>query len=111
MQNNSMTFFMYLLTLILMLLMVGCSFKPKVGPPWMQDMLQNAPEGPPKFQLGWRDGCETGISATSNAFQKHFYSFKQDYQLARDREYYTGWKIAYTQCQRYVFQYLRRNII
>ena len=101
----------YIITLLIVGLLTACGYRPMVGPPWMQDMLTESPDGPPRFKLGWRDGCETGISATSNALQKHFYSFKQDYQLARDREYYTAWKLAYTQCQRYVFQYLRRDIL
>lgn len=92
-------------------LMQGCSFRPKVGSPWMQDLLNQGPEGSTLFKLGWRDGCQTGISATSNAFQRHFYTFTQDYQMAQDPEYYTGWKTAWTFCQRYAFQYLRRSIL
>ena len=86
-------------------------FKPRVGAPWMQDMLNQGPEGPTNFRKGWRDGCETGISATANRLQRVFYDFKQDFALAQDPVYYKGWKAAYNYCQRYVFQYLRRNIL
>lgn len=83
-----------------------------VGPPWMQEMLQNGPKGgSANFRLGWKHGCETGISATANRFQRSFYKFKQDYRLADNSSYYTAWKTAYNYCQRYVMQYLRRNII
>lgn len=89
----------------------GCSFRPRVGPPWMHKMLTQGPPGPTNFQLGWRDGCETGIAASANTFQRQFYRFKQDSTLAQDPTYYTGWRNAFNYCQRYVFQYLRRNII
>ncbi len=89
----------------------SCVGKPNVGPPWMQNMLTQGPEGPTNFRKGWRDGCETGFSATSNRFQRGFYQFRQDYALAQDPVYYTGWKTAFDYCQRYVFQYLRRNIL
>ena len=91
----------------------GCAraFRPQVGPIWMQGLLQGAPKGPHKFQLGWKDGCHTGIGATGNHHQKLFYGFKQDYKLALDHEYYTGWKIGWNFCQRYVYQYLFVKIL
>jgi len=102
-----------LLLCILSLFLTSCDkeFRPRVGAPWMQDMLTQGPEGPTNFRKGWRDGCETGISATSNRLQAHFYHFKQDFVLAQDPVYYKGWKAAFNYCQRYVFQYLRRNIL
>lgn len=96
------------------LLLSGCAagVRPMVGPPWMQDYMMNGPPGStPLFQQGWRHGCETGISATANNFQKMFYRFTQDYELAQKREYYAGWQGGLKYCHRYVFQYLRRNII
>ena len=97
----------------MIILLSGCmDFRPKVGAPWMQELLHQGPKGAStNFQLGWRQGCETGISATYNRFQRSFYKFKQDHRLAQDPEYYTGWKTAFNYCQRYVFQYLRRNIL
>ncbi len=101
-----------IIALSFVLLIAGsCSFKPRVGPPWMQKMLTQGPEGPTNFREGWRDGCETGISGSSNRLQRSFYKFKQNYELSQDPVYYSGWKTAYNYCQRYVFQYLRRNMI
>ena len=96
---------------ILLLMLSSCGYKPMVGSPWMQNMLHNGPEGPTNFKIGWRHGCETGISATSNAFQRSFYKFRQDFELSQDPVYYKGWKTAFTYCQRYVLQYLRRSVI
>lgn len=98
-----------IILLSLSLLSSCADFKPRVGPPWMQDLLNNGPEGPTNFRLGWRHGCETGMSATANRLQQHFLKFKQDYRLVEDPSYYSGWKTAYDYCQRYIFQYLRRN--
>jgi hypothetical protein len=98
--------------ILLCLSLAGCEGKPAVGAPWMQDLLNNGPKGGTDlFKKGWQDGCETGISVTSNALQRHFYRFKQDSSLAGNHEYYTGWSVAYTYCQRYVFQYLRRQYL
>lgn len=100
------------LIIILICCLNGCAdFRPKVGAPWMQDLINKGPDGPSNFKLGWRHGCETGLSATANKLQQHFYKFRQDYRLVEDPSYYSGWKTAYDYCQRYVFQYLRRNIL
>ncbi len=103
-----------LITVILLAFLIsGCSdYRPMVGPPWMQDMLKNGPEGGSvNFKLGWRHGCESGISATANRLQRSFYKFRQDYRLVDNPDYYTAWKTSFDYCQRYVAQYLRRNII
>lgn len=101
-----------IILIILLVVLSSCNAKPKVGSPWMQELLHQGPQNAPNdFRIGWIDGCETGISASSNALQRHFYKFKQDYKMAQNQEYYTGWKIAFSYCQRYVFQYLRRNLI
>lgn len=102
----------YIAVLLLITLTIsGCDFRPRVGAPWMQKLMFEGPEGPTMFKVGWRHGCETGVSVTSNAFQRHFYKFNQDAKLARNKVYYTGWKLAYNYCQRYVAQYLRRGLI
>ncbi|MBL0319491.1 MAG: hypothetical protein IPP74_09440 [Alphaproteobacteria bacterium] len=87
-------------------LLTGCDARVRAGAPWMQSMLTEGPPGPALFRQGWQDGCETGISATANNFQKMFYDFKQDSKLARDQKYYLGWKLAFDYCQRYTFTYL-----
>lgn len=97
----------------ILVLCSSCTYRPQVGPPWAQKLLRDGPDGPAEFKLGWQHGCETGISVTSNAFQRHFYTFRQDEELANkpDRVYYKAWKTAYTYCHRYIFQYLRRSLL
>jgi len=99
------------LCLVLLTLPMGCSWRPPVGPPWKQALLLEGPPGPPLFKEGWRAGCETGMAATANHLQKFFYRFKQDWELAQKPEYYAGWKVGWTYCQRYLFQYLKRDLV
>ncbi len=100
----------HILAFILLLGLSACGkYLPKAGQPWQQDLLEGAPPGPEKFQLGWKDGCHSGISVTGNLNQRQFYNFKQNSQLSTDAEYYTGWKVAYDYCQRYMFAYLQRE--
>lgn len=97
---------------LLLLMLSACSFKPRVGAPWMQELLANGPKGSsPTYQQGWRDGCESGISLTSNALQRHFYTFKQDGYQSQNPEYYIAWSNAMHYCQNYVYQYLAKRYI
>ncbi|MDB2415428.1 hypothetical protein N9W34_06625 [Rickettsiales bacterium] len=59
------------------------------------------PDGPPEYQQGFRDGCESGYSGYSNNFNKYFYTWKQDPILAQDPVYYQIWKDAYAYCANY----------
>ena len=82
--------------------LIGC--KPK--PPFLED----TPDGPPKFQQGWKDGCETGLAMTGNSVYKNFYKFKQDPYGAQDIVYYKGWKDAMWFCSRRVEMWLMRRV-
>lgn len=101
----------YAILLMVILSLPGClnAFKPQAGPVWMQNILDDAPPGPQMFRIGWKDGCETGISATGNHWHKLHYKFTQQYDLVENHEYYTGWKIAWMYCQRYMFQFFMRD--
>lgn len=56
------------------------------------------PPGPPEYQQGWKDGCETGRAAYANHFYKMFLDFKQDEDLSQNPIYYQVWKDAYLYC-------------
>lgn len=71
------------------------------GPPPRED-------GKPYNELyvkGWKDGCATGVSASTNSWYKFHYKFQQDAMLAQDNIYYKGWRDSYTYCSRYIFEY------
>lgn len=98
-----------LITLTLSVLVLNACV---AGPPWKRWMFEGPPPGKeytPLYVKGWKDGCHTGTSATSNNFYKFQYKFKQDALLAQNRVYYKGWKDAYDYCQRYMFLYFSRR--
>jgi len=78
---------------------------------WMYDGPPKRTDGKeydPLYVDGWVDGCETGVSANTNAFYKSFNTFKQDSAKAQNEVYYKGWKDAFNYCGRYIYQYNRR---
>ncbi|NDF12557.1 MAG: hypothetical protein EB060_07090 [Proteobacteria bacterium] len=69
--------------------------------------LTEVPDGPPEFQQGWRDGCDTGIGAYGDSWYKMYHTFKQDANLVKNPSYYRAWKDAYTHCRWYTEQWTR----
>lgn len=63
--------------------------------------INNPPPGPPEYQQGFRDGCESGYSGYANNFNKVFHTWKQDPELAQNPVYYQIWKDAYAYCANY----------
>lgn len=91
------------LLLILCLMLCSCS-RPIADQFFLPHHLDfNPPPGPPEYQQGWKDGCESGIAAYTTAFVKAFqvYKLKQDPQLVRNPVYYQIWKDAYLYCALY----------
>ena len=56
----------------------------------------------PDFKLGWKDGCEVGMSAGSNTFYKIFYrnNAVDGYKMVGSPDYKTGWGNAFWYCYR-----------
>jgi hypothetical protein len=91
------------------------NFNPTVaGSPKMQWIYDGPPprkdgkEYPELYVEGWVHGCETGVSANTNAWYKFFYKFRQDAYKAQDKVYYKGWKDALNYCGRYMYQWNRK---
>lgn len=59
------------------------------------------PPGPPEYQKGWVEGCNSGWKAYTNTFNKVFGKFEQDPILAQNDVYYQVWKDAYAYCAQY----------
>lgn len=57
----------------------------------------------PDFRLGWRDGCEVGMSAGSNTFYKMFYrnNASDGYRMTSSSDYKTAWGNAFWYCYRH----------
>jgi hypothetical protein len=66
---------------------------------FVEDIKRSSPE----FQIGWKDGCETGMSAGSNTFYKVFYrnNAVDGYRMANSSEYKTAWSNAFWYCYRH----------
>jgi len=61
------------------------------------------PEGPPEYEQGWTDGCESGMNAYFNTFYKaiRVFDYHQDAKLRNNKMYYQAWKDAYLYCAIY----------
>lgn len=58
------------------------------------------PPGPYNYQQGWKDGCETGISATNTSTQQFLgtHRFTIDPALRNDTLYNKAWRYAFNHC-------------
>lgn len=65
-------------------------------PMWLQTV---DPAGPPEYQLGWEDGCDSGISAEGGWTYKLMYGFKKRVELATSDQYKQGWNEGFTYCR------------
>jgi hypothetical protein len=57
------------------------------------------PSGPPEYQLGWEDGCDTGLSAEGGWHYKAMYGFKKRPEMATNDQYKQGWNEGFTYCR------------
>jgi hypothetical protein len=62
-------------------------------------LLWVKPEGPAEYQLGWQDGCDTGMSAYSSIFYKMMYGYKKRPELGANDLYKQGWNEGFTYCR------------
>jgi hypothetical protein len=84
----------------------ACGAEPKMGSRTSNFFFKPAslqsdpPDGPPEYQQGWIDGCESGMAAYTNPLVKSFkaYKLKQDPNLRNNKMYYQVWKDAYLYC-------------
>ncbi|NBO19170.1 MAG: hypothetical protein EBV03_08110 [Proteobacteria bacterium] len=57
------------------------------------------PTGPPEYQLGWEDGCDTGVSAEGEWYYKVMYGFKKRPEMAANDQYKQGWNEGFSFCR------------
>lgn len=80
--------------LILSLAVLGAT---SCRPLWMQSV---APSGSPEYQLGWQDGCDSGISAEdSGMFYKLAFGFKKRPEMVGQDQYKQGWNEGFSYCR------------
>jgi hypothetical protein len=96
---------LFLLSLIITLFTTSCEYKiAKVLFPERPDaeFIEDLKRATPDFQLGWKDGCEVGMSAGSNTFYKIFYrnNAVDGYKMVGSPDYKTAWGNAFWYCYR-----------
>lgn len=57
------------------------------------------PSGPPEYQLGWEDGCDSGISAEGEWTYKLMWGFKKRPEMAANDQYKQGWNEGFSYCR------------
>lgn len=63
------------------------------------DLYFTAPSGPPEYQLGWEDGCDTGLSAEGSPLYKMVYGFKKRPEMGNNELYKQAWNEGFTYCR------------
>jgi len=98
----------YLTILATIFLLSGCYSAPHAVKPHGWLFKQVPQDAPNKYKLGWKDGCESGLSSMTNTAYKTFYSFKQDPVLRENPVYYKAWKDTYNFCRHYAYGTIRQ---
>ncbi|MDX2074024.1 MAG: hypothetical protein SFX19_06640 [Alphaproteobacteria bacterium] len=65
-------------------------------PLWLNNV---DPSGPPEYQLGWEDGCDSGLSAQGGWDYKMMYGFKKRVEMAASDQYKQGWNEGFSYCR------------
>ena len=90
--------------LLISLVCYGCTGKDgrfDIRKPYSLDLTP--PAGPPEYEQGWTDGCESGMNAYSGGIYKALkvFELRQDPQLRNNKMYYQVWKDAFLYCSLY----------
>ncbi len=98
MQKNWIT---YSIIICLLFVGAGCTGKDgtfDISKPHALDLTP--PAGPPEYEQGWSDGCESGLNAYMHNFYKfmRLHDFKQDAKLRNNKMYYQAWQDSYVYC-------------
>ncbi len=91
----------HIIIVVLFMSLAACNRTPEGKISWQPNNLNlNPPPGPPEYQQGWSDGCESGANAYSNTVYKTFkaFEFRMDPKLRSNKFYYQVWKDAFLYC-------------
>ncbi len=78
------------------LLVISLLLTSSCRPVWLNTI---DPPGPPEYQLGWEDGCDTGLGAEGEWYYKLMYGFKKRPEMAANDQYKQGWNEGFTFCR------------
>jgi hypothetical protein len=57
------------------------------------------PQGPPEYKLGWEDGCDTGVSSTTDGVTRLMLGFKKRPEFGDNEMYKSAWNEGFTYCR------------
>lgn len=90
-----------ILFLFSLFVLAACNRTPEGEISWQPNNLNlKPPPGPPEYQKGWSDGCESGANAYASSLYKVFkaFEFRYDASLRKDKIYSQVWKDAFLYC-------------
>lgn len=97
-----------IILLIFSLFLSNCRLFKGSGTTFLAGTNIKIPEGSPTFKKGFRDGCETLLSARGNSFYRSRYDgFKYDPELIDNPEYKFAIGRGYGFCFNYTIRYLQ----
>jgi hypothetical protein len=81
----------------LITLLSGC-----LPPPASLDT--DPPAGPPEYEKGWREGCESGLNAYGTNTYKLLttWKYKLDYSMIKNKMYYKAWNDSFLYCSMFI---------
>lgn len=92
-----------ILQVTLVMILCTCGYKVPIGFPTPNNYQNRAPDGPPAFQYGWVQGCDTGISGWTSQFYNGtgLSKFQKDFTFAdANPDYELAWQTAFWYCMR-----------
>jgi hypothetical protein len=95
------------LTCFSLLLLCNCQSINKPTPVGIyRGMEGTAPAGSETFRQGWKDGCESGISALGSLHYKATHAFRYDAAALDNNEYHNAWRLSFRYCRWYTAQWI-----
>jgi hypothetical protein len=92
------------LAIIVSCLLSSCQWIKSASTPYFMFTNFKVPEGTPKFQAGYRDGCSSVLYARGSVFYRNRYGFRYDNKMINDQEYNFGHQRGYSWCFQHSIQ-------
>jgi hypothetical protein len=92
--------------LAVLLLLNACVNNPRLD---ITGMPHAPTDGPPAYQQGWNDGCQTGSTAYSSDYMRTRLGANFDGHNMEDPNYNRGWELGNSYCMYYMSTYLNNR--
>lgn len=95
------------LLLLIAIFCTSCSTNPFSSKPIFLDT--ELTYGPQEFRDGYKDGCESALSAYGSSMQKTQYSLQKNPKYETNRIYNQVWKDSWSYCYMWLFIQMRKD--